>query len=221
MCGRIVITAPDDAMADLFEALPSNDLPPNPNYNVCPTDRVAVVTSERGSRRLRAMRWGFVPHWYKSPNDGPLLINARAETIIKKPAFQGAARQRRAIVPVTGFYEWTKGADGARLPWYIARSDGAPMALAALWQDWTRGGEALTTCAVVTTAAQGPMTRIHHRVPVILEPADWALWLGEAGHGAATLMRASAPRTLHFHRVDPAVNSNRATGPELIEPVAA
>ncbi len=221
MCGRYVITAPDDAMADLFEAMPGNDLPPTPNYNVCPTDPVAVVTSEGDTRRLRTMRWGFLPHWYKSPTDGPLLINARAETLIKKPAFQGAARQRRAIIPATGFYEWTKAEDGSRLPWYIHRADAAPLGFAAVWQDWARGEDQITTCAIVTTASEGPMADIHHRMPVVLEPEDWALWLGEAGHGAAALMRAAAPESLRFHRVDPAVNSNRAAGPELIEPIAA
>ncbi|TCP41275.1 SOS response-associated peptidase [Rhodovulum marinum] len=221
MCGRFAITLPTDAMARLFGAVPANDLPEGPNYNVCPTTPVATVTSEDGTRRLRPMRWGFVPRWYKSPTDGPLLINARADSIARKPAFADAARHRRCIVPASGFYEWRTDDDGAKLPWYIRRADGAPIAFAAIWQDWERDGQHLATCAIVTTDANAPMAAIHHRMPVIVEPDDWPLWLGEAGHGAAVLMRPAAEDALVFHRVDPAVNSNRAAGPELIEPIEA
>ncbi|EAR50434.1 hypothetical protein OG2516_08853 [Oceanicola granulosus HTCC2516] len=215
----MAITLPHDAMAQMFEAAPGNDLPEVPNYNVCPTDPVHVVTSDGGARRLRPMRWGLLPAWYKAPNGGPLLINARAETIAEKPAFRAAAKERRALIPASGFYEWTKDAEGVRYPWYITRADGAPMAFAAVWQDWSRDGETLTTCAVVTTSANTSMGRIHNRMPVILEPDDWPLWLGEAGHGAARLMVAAHEELLRFHRVDRAVNSNRARGPDLIEPV--
>ena len=218
MCGRFVINMPSDLMAQLFDAVPANDLPPVPNFNVCPTTQVHVVSAGESGRRLGAMRWGFIPHWYKKPNDGPLLINARAETIAEKPAFRAACRERRCILPVSGFYEWTRTGD-EKLPWYIQRSDGAPMALAGIWQAW--GEDAQPTCAVVTTGATGPMADIHHRVPVILEQDDWGLWLGEQGKGAALLMTPCADDVLTFHRVDAAVNSNRASGPELIAPIGA
>jgi len=217
MCGRFAITLPPDAMAQLFEAVPANDLPPVPNYNVCPTNAVhAVVTGDR--RRLVSMRWGFIPHWYKTPTDGPLLINARSESIAEKPAFRAAARERRCLIPASGFYEWTKDAADKRLPWYFRRSDGAPLAFAGVWQDWERGDERHSTCAIVTTEAEGSLTEIHHRVPVIVRPEDWALWLGEEGKGAALLMKSPGEGELDFFRVDPKVNSNRAAGPDLIEP---
>ncbi|MCU4654990.1 SOS response-associated peptidase [Roseibacterium sp. SDUM158016] len=221
MCGRMTMTHPSDAMARLFDAAPSNDLPEVPRYNICPTQAVAVVTADGGSRRLRPMRWGFLPHWYKTPTDGPLLINARAETIAEKPAFRAACRERRCLVPVTGFYEWTKGEDGARLPWYFTPADGSPLVLAGVWQDWSRGEDAFTTLAIVTTAASPWMAETHHREPVSLAPEDWAKWLGEEGHGAATLMQAAPEGRYARWRVDPRVNSNRAQGPELIEPIAA
>lgn len=215
MCGRFNITHPNEAIAGLFEAVPGNDLPPNPNYNVCPTNPVAVVTSD-GGRRLRTMRWGFIPAWYKAPNDGPLIINARADTVATKPAFRDAVRSRRCIVPASGFYEWSQGENGARLPWYITRADGQPMAMAAIWQRW----QDLDTVAIVTTGAGEGMTGLHDREPVILEQADWPLWLGEAGHGAAVVMIATAPGVLGKpYRVDKAVNSNKASGPALIEPI--
>jgi putative SOS response-associated peptidase YedK len=221
MCGRFAITLPIDAMARLFEAQPANNLPHVPNYNVCPTNDIHVVMHAPGeTRRLTKMRWGFLPHWYEQTNGGPLLINARAETIAEKPAFRDAVRQRRALVVATGFYEWTKAPDGARDPWYIASATGETLVMAAVWQDWTGpDGEVLLSCAIVTTDANATMAKIHHRMPVILSPEDWPLWLGEAGHGAAKLMHAPPVDALTMHRVDRAVNSNRASGAGLIAPL--
>ncbi len=219
MCGRFVITEAADEMARLFEAVPANDLPDVPNFNVCPTNRVHAVHTADGDRRLVAMRWGFLPHWYKATNGGPLLINARSETVAEKPAFRAAVRERRCLIPATGFYEWTKDAEGTRLPWYIRRADGEPVVFAGVWQDWARGDEAYRTCAIVTTGANKAMSAIHHRMPVTLEPDDWPLWLGEAGKGAAVLMRPAPDDTFVADRVDTKVNSNRARGPQLIEPL--
>ncbi|CAN0598093.1 unnamed protein product [Ectocarpus sp. 12 AP-2014] len=218
MCGRFAITLPDDAMAALFDATPANDLPDLPNYNVCPTNQVHTVTSANGTRHLRPMRWGFLPHWYKAPNGGPLLINARSETIAEKPAFKSAARERRCLIPASGFYEWTKDAEENRLPWYIYAPNKDPLVFAGIFQMWDKGETPLTTCAIVTTPANTSMSKIHHRMPVILSKQDWPLWLGESGKGAATLMRAAPEESLTFHRVAPKVNSNRASGAELIEP---
>lgn len=225
-------------MAQLFGAAPANDLPLVPNYNVCPTNQVHVVQAgaigendpendakndgqSAGARHLVSMRWGFLPHWYKSPSDGPLLINARAETLAQKPAFRAACRARRCLIATTGFYEWTKTPDGARLPWYITRRDGAPVVFGAVWQGWNGDASPINTCAIVTTSANDAMSAIHHRMPVILEPEDWALWLGEKGHGAAALMVPAPEAVVAFHRVGVAVNSNRASGPELIEEIDA
>ena len=215
MCGRMANTLPTDSVARLFSATPANDLPPVPDYNICPTQTVAVVTAEAG-RRLRPMRWGFVPHWYKSPTDGPLLINARSETVAEKPAFRAAVRERRCLVPVSGFYEWHRTKE-AKLPWYASRSDGTPLVLGGIWQDW--GEDGLPTLAILTTAANATMAPIHDRLPLVIEQDDWGLWLGEKGHGAAVLMKPAGDAVLTLHRVSTAVNSNRAAGPELIEPI--
>ena len=216
MCGRFTITHPNEALAALFDALPGNDLPVSPNFNICPTNTVGVVTSDGGLRRLRSMRWGFIPGWYKALNDGPLIINARSDTVATKPAFREAIRTRRCIVPASGFFEWNEGENGARLPWYFTRADGQPLALAGLWQRW----QDVDTVAIVSTEAGPGMADIHHREPVVLECEHWPLWLGEAGHGAAVLMKASAEGVMgRAFRVGVEVNSNRASGPGLIEPV--
>ncbi len=208
-----------DAMARLFDAAPANDLPEVPRYNICPTQSVGVVTSDGGSRRYRPMRWGFLPHWYKSLSGGPLLINARSETLAEKPAFRAAAHERRCLVPATGFYEWTKDEQGNRLPWYSCPADGAPLVLAGIWQDWAVGEEAVATFAIVTCAAGEGLGHIHHREPVRLAPEDWSKWLGEKGKGAALLMKPAPQGYYRTFRVDPKVNSNRAMGADLIDPI--
>ncbi|MEM9795695.1 MAG: SOS response-associated peptidase [Pseudomonadota bacterium] len=217
MCGRFVFAAGDELFEDIVEATRatrSNDLPERPDYNICPTQQVHAVMA---GRRLVSMRWGFLPHWYKTPTDGPLIINARAETIATKPAFQEACRTRRCLIPATGFYEWTKAQDDTRLPWYFAPTDAPFLMFAGIWQNW--GPDAQPTCAIVSCAAGPTMAEIHHREPVVLAQPDWALWLGEAGKGAARLMRPVPEGRIARYRVDLAVNSNRATGPDLILPL--
>jgi len=218
MCGRFALTLPHEAMADLFDATPGQALMPTPRYNICPTQQIPVVRAGENGRRLMSMRWGFLPSWYKMPADGPLLINARAESIADKPAFRSACRTRRCIIPATGFYEWTKDKDGARLPWYIYPADAPVIALAGIWQDWQGGdGQNITTCAIVTTAANDHLAHIHHRMPVTLAPVDYGLWLGEAGQGAARVMISAPEERFAYHRVAATVNSNRAQGPDLID----
>ena len=166
------------------------------------------------------MRWGFIPSWYKTPTSGPLLINARAETIAAKPAFRDACRTRRCLIPVTGFYEWYREDDGSPLPWFVSRADKAPLVMAGIWQDWEKDDALHTSCAIVTTAANEAMAPIHHRIPVILTQDEWSMWLGELGKGAARLMKSAPEDALLFHRVSKDVNSNRATGAGLLEPIA-
>ena len=220
MCGRFALTLPNDALAQLFAASPANTLPLLPNYNICPTNPVACVLAYAGGRRIGPMRWGFVPHWYARPDAGPLLINARAETIATKPAFSAAVRKRRCLIPASGFYEWEKTETGARLPWYVTRADGQPMVFAGLWQNWAGDTGRHASCAIVTTPAGADIADIHHRQPLILDASDWALWLGEVGHGAARLMQPSPMGYLRRWRVGPEVNSNRASGAGLCQPRA-
>lgn len=191
MCGRYTITTPHEAMADLFEAVLGDLGPDAPRPNVSPTQMVPVVVSRDGERVFEPMRWGLLPPWYKTPNGGPLLINARAETIADKPAFRTAVRERRCLIPSDGFYEW-QGEKGAKTPWLIRAAEGGTFAFAGVWQEWRGAGGVMPTCAIVTCAANSTLAPIHERMPVVLAPADWPLWLGEAGTGAARLM-APAP----------------------------
>ncbi len=224
MCGRFALTLPKEAMAQLFDAVPDklND-PVEPRYNICPTQEVVSVVSHEGARHLVPMRWGFIPRWYKKPADGPLLINARAETIAEKPAFRDACRKRRCLIPASGFYEWTAKAEKGKEPWFIAPRTNRPLVFAGVWQSWQADADSprLITCAIVTTAANETLAPIHHRMPVTIAPEDYGLWLGEGDGKAASLMRPAEDSFLSAHRVDTAVNSNRVDAPDLIEPLDA
>ena len=219
MCGRLAISLPKEAMTELFQATPANDLPQTPNYNVCPTDNIHTVTSDQGTRHLRAMRWGFVPSWYATLAGGPLLMNAQSETITEKPAFRDACQSRRCLIPADGFYEWARNEGEKPIPYRVLKSDEQPMAMAGIWQNCEIDGSIIATCAIVTTGANKTMGKIHHRLPVIIGPEDWPLWLGEAGKGAANLMQPVAEYVLDLQRVSTAVNSSRASGPKLWEKV--
>ena len=186
MCGRYMITSSFEAMARLFEAeldFGGNVIGDAARPNVSPTEAIPVVVGDGDRRRLVAMRWGLVPPWYKTPTGGPLLINARAESVAKKPAFARAVRERRCLIPADGFYEW-RGEKGAKEPFVIRPPGGGIIAFAGLWESW-RGQP---TAAIVTCAANARLAPIHERMPVVLAPGDHALWLGEDGHGAARLM---------------------------------
>lgn len=219
MCGRFALTLPHEAMARLFDAALGANLMPTPRYNICPTQAITTIVARDDGRHLVPMRWGFLPNWYKTDRDGPLLINARGETIAEKPAFRAACRARRCLIPATGFYEWTKDESGARLPWYIHPRHGDWLAFAGIWQDWTSPeGATQSTCAIVTTAANDSMAAVHHRMPVTLTPNDLSLWLGQKGKGAALLMQPAPDSRFTFHRVDARVNSNRPDDADLIAP---
>jgi putative SOS response-associated peptidase YedK len=201
MCGRYMITSPFEAMANLFEAEPGPLGPDAPRLNVSPTESIPAVVSGDGGRLIEPMRWGFLPTWYCTPADVPLLINARAESIADKPAFRAAARERRCLIPADGFYEWS-GPKRARVPWAIRPRAGGLIALAGVWQSWGRPGARIATCAIVTCAANATLAPIHDRMPVIVAPADFALWLGEAGPGAARLMRPAPDDALEAAPAD-------------------
>jgi putative SOS response-associated peptidase YedK len=197
-----MITSSFEAMARLFGAGLAELGPEEPRRNVSPTEPVPVWVSHEGDRIIVPMRWGLLPSWYRAPNGGPLLINARAEEIAAKPAFREAARARRCLLPADGFYEWS-GEKSERIPWVIRPQAGGLIAFAGIWQEWRRQ----PTCAIVTCPANALLSPIHDRMPVIVAPEDFALWLGEAGPGAARLMQPAPEDALVATEADAATRS--------------
>ncbi len=181
MCGRFVVHLNASQVAHFGVVNPSAI---GPRYNVAPSQPVSVVIVERdGHRELRAMRWGLVPAWAADPTIGHRLINARAETVARLPAFRDAFRHRRCLVPASGFYEWqTIPGHRRRQPHLVEVGDGKPFALAGLWEEWTPrgGGEVLETCTVITCEANAMMAQLHGRMPVIIPESAYDAWLNPA-----------------------------------------
>lgn len=220
MCGRFALTLPTDAVASWFDAAHVTAAFDQPRYNICPTQTIAAAVTYQDERHLVPMRWGFIPHWYKSPTDGPLIINARAETVAEKPAFRDAIRTRRCLIPADGFFEWNQRAGKGKEPWWIYPAEADLMAFAGVWQAWTDPeGRRQITCAMVTTQAGDRMSELHHREPVVVAPDQFGLWLGEEGKGAATLMRASDDAFYARHKVDSRVNSAKAQDADVRAPL--
>jgi putative SOS response-associated peptidase YedK len=159
----------------------------------------------------------LVPHFTKDLKTARKPINARAETAGSSGMFRGALASRRCLVPANAFYEWNSMADGKQ-PYAIARWDGSPLAFAGVWEGWrTPDGETMRTFAILTTSANGTMRQLHERMPVILEAADWAAWLGEVEGDIPALMRPAADDVLNLWPVSRAVNSVRNNGAGLLD----
>lgn len=260
MCGRYAASANPDELVEELEidldrlAEPARSILKNPqdppvgapDFNMAPTKQAPVVLTRRPKgeegadpqRQLRLLTWGLVPSWAKDARGGVRMINARAETVLEKPAYARAAAARRCLVPASGWYEWqvsptATDAKGKprRQPFYIHRGDEDVVALAGLYEFW-RDPEAprddplawLTTFTIVTTTADPGMDRIHDRQPLVLEREDWARWLDPGltdPDQVGELLGFAAPGRFAAHPVSRAVSSNRSNGPQLIEPVPA
>jgi putative SOS response-associated peptidase YedK len=177
------------------------------------------------------MRWGLVPHWAKDPKIGSRMINARAESAASKSAFRDAVARRRCLLPADGWYEWQAGAGtgNRKQPYFITPADGSGLALAGLWSTW-RDPNAdpdqppLVTCAVITTAAVGPLAEIHDRMPLVLPAQVWADWLDPDSAEPGELLAPPSGDLVHgleLRPVSTAVNDVRREGPELVERVEA
>lgn len=227
MCGRFVAATDPDGVAK-FMVVDERQAPDlGANYNVAPTQQVYAVAEHDAARHLVAFRWGLVPSWAKDAKIGNKLINARSETVADKPAFRTSVRKRRCLIPVDGFYEWQR-ADGRKVPHFIHRADGAPFALGGLWSVWRdpqdEDAPPLRTCTILTTEANTMMRRLHDRMPVILEPSAWELWLDtdvRDAEAVAHLMAPADPALLDAYPVSTEVNSTRNNHEGLIHPVPA
>lgn len=219
MCGRFAAQLPPEFIARLFAttgALPNTA----PNWNIGPRQDAMVVRRhpQTGERRLDVLNWGLLPHFTLEARSCPRPINARAETVARAPLFRGAFAARRCLVPADAFYEW-QSSGGTKQPWAFARADGAPLALAGLWESWRApDGGTLRSFALLTTAANADMAPVHHRMPVIIARDSWPAWLGAAPDEAAGLLAPAPPGSLRAWRVGRDVGNVRHNGPALLAP---
>jgi len=197
------------------------DLPPR--YNVAPTQPIATVLVVTGDRKLRLMRWGLVPSWAKDLSIGSRMIYARAETIAEKPSFRTAFRERRCLIMADGFYEWARKGK-TRQPFHIANRDKSPFGFAGLWERWNppQGGDPVESCTIITTSANTVVGELHDRMPVVLEPRDYDLWLDPSIHEPdrlLPLLRQYPAEKMESYPVNTLVNSPTNESASCLEPI--
>jgi putative SOS response-associated peptidase YedK len=236
MCGRFVSASSPERIAEYFGAAFEGETL-GENYNVAPTNDIyAVVAGPDGKPRLEVFHWGLIPVWAKEIKVGYKMINARSETLTSKPAYKGVFKKSRCIIPMDGFYEWKAGEPGgpvtkagkpAKQPMYINRLDGEPLAVAGLWSAWRDpagdpAADWLHSATVVTTSANGTMSPIHDRMPVILPQSAWEDWLDPENQDLESLSGLLLPASdslLTVRAVSTEVNNVRNKSPELIDPL--
>ena len=212
MCGRFALNATASEIAQQFNVQADKPIPPR--YNVAPSQLILSIIQDSQSRSLVALKWGLIPGWVKSLDSWKgNLINARVETILEKPSFKGAFKYRPCLIPVTGFYEWSRG----KQPYYF-RQDKL-FALAGLWEHWSNGNEELVSCTIITTKANPQAAKVHHRSPLIIPVEHYDSWLGELSERQELL--ANLPQAdLQIYPVSKLVNSPQNDCSECVESIA-
>ena len=226
MCGRYTLTAPGDVLAELFglDEWPEVEA----RYNVAPTQEVAAVRVDEpgGGRRFVTLKWGLIPPWADDPAIGNKMINARSESVAEKPAFRSSFKRKRCLVLADGFYEWQKVEGGKKQPWYFRLESGEPFAFAGLWSSWNKGsGQSdrgpIESCTILTTDANPLVRKVHPRMPVILDPEEYDVWLDPAIEDRERLEAALDPLDVEkmiAYPVSTRVNSPANDEPSVIEP---
>jgi putative SOS response-associated peptidase YedK len=219
MCGRFSLGVDTDRLVAEF-GLATIAGEHRPRFNIAPSQDVLAVV--RGPDGLRAglLRWGLIPHWSKDSSMGARTINARSETVDRRPAFEDSFRRRRCWVLADGFYEWRKEPDGSRTPFHFHLPDGRPFAFAGLWDRW-RGldGAEILSCTLLTTEPNEAVRPIHDRMPVVLPPDARGRWLDpDIDPDELRSLLRPFPDLMIQHAVSDRVNSPAHDDPECVRP---
>lgn len=221
MCGRYNLRTNPVDFAEFFQvAVDSAHQQLLLKYNIAPTQTVLAVRHGGDGREVAALLWGLIPSWSKDPKIGSRLINARSETAPEKPSFRAAFKRRRCLVAASGFYEWDQHTQ-PKQPYHIVPARGGLMAFAGLWEHWSPpGSDPLETCTILTTSANGTLSPIYDRMPVILPPEKFDNWLSPDSDPAklTSLLQPATEDYLELQPISTYVNNVRHIGPECIAP---
>lgn len=224
MCGRFTQTKNGEVVAKAFGLNITPD--PQPRYNIAPTQPVSAIAQPKTEREYRIFQWGLVPSWAKDPSIGSRMINARSETVAEKPSFRASFKRRRCLILADGFYEWQRSGQKKtqkKQPFYIQLNDQSLFGFAGLWEIWEGGdGSYLETCTILTTEPNEQMQVIHNRMPVIVHPEDYDLWLDpelQNGRHLQHLLRPYESEAMQMYPVSTRVNSPQNEAPDCIEPL--
>lgn len=220
MCGRFTLRTPASEIARLFDVTVPDF---QPRYNLAPSQAVAAVRLDprREKREFAFLRWGLIPSWADDPKTGYRMINARAETVATKPSFRHAFRERRCLILADGFYEWQKTND-KKQPYFMRMKDDRPFAFAGLWECWKGGGDEVESCTIIVTEANELLESIHDRMPVIVSPEDYDLWLDPEFEDKESLQKMLRPYPvgeMEAYPVNTIVNTPKNDVEECIQPM--
>jgi len=219
MCGRFTLTVPLFSWADLMGAEPPPEF--EPRCNVAPMQKILTLRRRPGeaAARFEFVKWGLIPSWAKDAKLAARLINARGETVAEKPMFRSAFKHRRCAIPADGFYEW-KLEGKRKIPHHFKMRDGAPFALAGLWETWNDPkGQTVETCTIVTTISNDILKPFHERMPVILDPSECRIWLDPEIDDPAILLPLLRPypaEKMTEHLVSDRLNDPRHEGDDCM-----
>ncbi len=225
MCGRYTLTYRQAEQLALELGVPVEQLADyEPRYNIAPAQRQWIVRMEYEDRQALRARWGLINHWAKDKKTGFKQINARGETVHQRPAYRTAFKERRCVVPADGFYEW-EGPKGKRTPLWFHRPDGGLLLFAGLYESWQPEPDVWeATYTIITTEANGLISRVHNRMPVILPEErvdDWLHPKESDSDKLHSLLVPAADDLLIRTAASPSVNSVKNDDPSLLEYAAA
>jgi putative SOS response-associated peptidase YedK len=215
MCGRFTLRSPGRVKFDGSRKAP----PPlfAPRFNIAPSQDVLTIMPDENERVIVTARWGLIPSFSNEPKG---IINARSETLDQKPSFSESFERRRCLIPADGFYEWKRGGK-SKQPYYFQLKDGAPFYFAGIWDQWRRGDESITSCAIITTTPNELLETIHDRMPVILPVEAQEAWLRNdtAPMELLSFLNPFPATAMKSFPVSQQVNHAQAEDPQLVEPV--
>lgn len=218
MCGRFALRTPVKSLAKQFQVreVPSIEA----RYNIAPTQNILAVQETPDGREMKYFKWGLIPSWEKDASMGARLINARSETVTAKPAFRELFKHRRCLIPSDGFYKWARS-EGKKQPFFFQLKDGQPFGFAGLWDRWKgEDGKVVESCTILTSVANEVLAPVHDRMPVIIHPEDYELWLDEDVRKQELLKDLLQPYPadeMTSYPVSASINNPREQGARLIE----
>jgi len=209
MCGRYRLSRRKQLIEEYFDGVRDEDW--TPRYNVAPTQPVPIIRQNPNEprRELSLVRWGLIPWWAKDSSGAGSMINARSETAATKPAFRDALKLRRCLIPADGFYEWQR-AGKTKQPYCFEVNEVQLFGFAGIWERWKDpGGKILETCSILTTTPNAVTSAVHDRMPVILDPDNYDVWLDPGmtnADAASDLLKPFDARLMRCYPVSARVN---------------
>ena len=220
MCGRITQNLKLESLVTKYGVRKDPELDLTPHYNGAPGQDFVAVRAVGKERVLKELRWGDIPSWARNKPGAKRLINARSETVLEKPTFRSAFRQRRCIIPVNGWFEW-RPENGQKQPYWIRPEDTDVFSLAGIWESGGTSPGSIGTFVILTMAAEPEIADIHHRQPVILDEEAKEQWI-TPGWGSDELIRIARKGYKGAYDrwcVNRDVNNPRNDSPELLLPL--